>query len=777
MTRLLTWLGTTVPRHPWRFVLGTVIPCLLLAGVAVVTPKDLGFSSILDLDDPTVARFADINDALNLSGRSLLLIEGDDDEELARAAAAIAEGLDGLPEVAWAVGSFPRDWVEANAPWFVDRDVFDAWLGVATRPSDLDGARDLRARRDAFEGDADPLSAPGLRAVVVQMTGDALTVEVGGGDFVVIDAAMEELAAPFAVETTWAGMAAAAGEDQANVLSRITILTPVSLILVLLILRLAERRLTRLAAVAAPMILAAVGTLGVVGLVLGKITQGEAFFGVLVMGLGIDFGLHLFVRLRNEQAAGKTFEEAMVVTLVGTGRGVAAGAATTAGAFYVAAVADDPMIRHFGFSAGTGLVLCLTLMLTLLPAVQTLLHRREEAPAPAVHLRFGFVDAVAAWAVAHPRISVAVSFVAVAGALAGAPRFHYETDLAKVFTRDVEAIDGMTRAAERLETTPAPWIVLADDLADARAVEAGFDDVEGYATASAASLFRADTSERVAALEAGRDALDAQIRRYTGLSLLGGSGGLAGGGTGAAAADVRDALKVLAAARDAGPPSLDDLPDALARELIAPDGRLIVMIQPPKPTMDGAVAKEERLVIHAVDERAASFNQLFELTMAADRPWLRNVAYGICVFVLLLLFVDLRRPRDVLLALSPVAVGAGVTFGVMCWAGVAFNPLTMLVVPLLVGLGVDDGIHVVHRFREEPHRPVDEAASAVGTAIVLTTLTTSASFGVLAFSNHVGMESMALAMCAGLPLCLLASIVLVPALHTLLPGGGAPDGE
>ncbi len=193
--------------------------------------------------------------------------------------------------------------------------------------------------------------------------------------------------------------------------------------------------------------------------------------------------------------------------------------------------------------------------------------------------------------------------------------------------------------------------------------------------------------------------------------------------------------------------------------------------------MDGKDAKRERVAAHAIDSRAASFNQLYELTMASDRPWMRPVAYGIGLFVLCILIIDLRRLRDVVLAMAPVLVGGVVTFGLMCWIDISFNPLTVIVVPLLVGLGVDDGIHVVHRLREHPDRPANEAAAAVGTAIVLTTLTTSASFAVFGLADHVGMESMVLAMCLGLPICLLASIVLVPVLHTLLPGGGGPVPE
>ncbi|MDG2111454.1 MAG: MMPL family transporter [Actinomycetota bacterium] len=160
----------------------------------------------------------------------------------------------------------------------------------------------------------------------------------------------------------------------------------------------------------------------------------------------------------------------------------------------------------------------------------------------------------------------------------------------------------------------------------------------------------------------------------------------------------------------------------------------------------------------------------YELTMGAERPWVKFVGLGILFLVLCVLVADLRRPSYVLLALLPVVFGASVTLGILCWVSVPFNILTALTVPLLIGLGVDDGIHVLHRIRENPDGSPDKAAASVGQAIVLTTLTTCASFGVLLFSNHPGLESMALVCIVGLPLCLLASVMLVPAAAKLWLG-------
>ena len=88
--------------------------------------------------------------------------------------------------------------------------------------------------------------------------------------------------------------------------------------------------------------------------------------------------------------------------------------------------------------------------------------------------------------------------------------------------------------------------------------------------------------------------------------------------------------------------------------------------------------------------------------------------------------------------------------------------------PLLLGLGVDNGIHVAHRMQEEPNRPLDAIVDSVGAAIAMTTLTTCASVATLLFSRHPGIESVAILLLVGLPLCMLASVTVLPALAIVL---------
>jgi len=107
-------------------------------------------------------------------------------------------------------------------------------------------------------------------------------------------------------------------------------------------------------------------------------------------------------------------------------------------------------------------------------------------------------------------------------------------------------------------------------------------------------------------------------------------------------------------------------------------------------------------------------------------------------------------------------VAAGVTAGMTVLIGMPLNYANIIALPLLVGLGVDNGIHVVHRMRTDP-----QAAQLFNTstlrAVLASGLTTVASFGNLAFSAHVGTASMGKLLALGLAISMAATLIVLPA--------------
>jgi predicted RND superfamily exporter protein len=751
--RVLGWIGGVAVSRPGRLLLVLCLPLVALALYATQVPIDIAFTGILDRENEEVARYLEASRRLRFGGSLFLLLEGGSEEALDRAVEALQPALAEHEEVRAVVAGQSLRWLEEHAPWIVDRETFDLWTGLVTDPQDLQGALTLAARLGRLRADLGRLRIPGARLVEIKLRNDPVDVAVGDPVFFQLEERAREALAPHPVAHSFSGLPAIAAQDQVRTLGTIRVLSLVSLALVVLLFRVVERRAAGLLAVALAMLLAVAATLGLVGLLTGRLTIMEIFFSVTVFGLGIDFAVHLLVRLREERARGRGHVDALRTTLARTGLGVVAGGVTTAGAFFVVACAPDPVARHFGLSGGIGLVFCLSLMLTALPAAWVLMERRgrqARSVKPVTVVPAPLIGRLTRHAARHPRLHLAVAIGVLALALAGVPRFTANTSVRSLFNRGTPALQTVERVQELFHLNGAPWIVGAPDLEQARRLTRAFADHPRFVRAeSAASLFPVDDPAlRLAKLEAIAPRLRERIAQ-------------------AGTDEQARALRLLERARVVGPPALDDLPAALREKLVAPNGELVVRAYCAEPTFDGLQGRAERLAAQAIHPEATALSALLEAVMVTRRGWVTPVLAGIALFVLLVLLVDLRDARLAAFALVPVAVGTVATFGLLCWAGLSFSVLTTIVVPLLLGVGVDDGIHVVHRMKEDPDLPADRAATSVGRAIFMTTATTCTSFLMLLFTDHPGLETMGLVMLVGLPLCLLASLSTLPAVAVL----------
>jgi hypothetical protein len=122
--------------------------------------------------------------------------------------------------------------------------------------------------------------------------------------------------------------------------------------------------------------------------------------------------------------------------------------------------------------------------------------------------------------------------------------------------------------------------------------------------------------------------------------------------------------------------------------------------------------------------------------------------------------------RAALLTFVPVALGVAWTAGLWGWLGRPLDLFSLCVLPVLVGIGIDDGLHVLHLARG-PGRDLAAAVREAGRGVVLTNLTTSAGFAALAVSRVPALRNGGLVVCVGNLMCLLATLVVLPALATL----------
>jgi hopanoid biosynthesis associated RND transporter like protein HpnN len=229
-------------------------------------------------------------------------------------------------------------------------------------------------------------------------------------------------------------------------------------------------------------------------------------------------------------------------------------------------------------------------------------------------------------------------------------------------------------------------------------------------------------------------------------------------------ADLPGRLEALGTALEADTVTLDDLPAALRARYLAADGRVRVEVLPAEDLREPAArARFVDAVRGIAPEVTGAPVTLTEAGRAVIQAFGEAAAYALILIVLLLL-VLLRSAWDALMVLAPLLLAALLTVGATVALDIPFNFANVIVLPLLFGLGVASGIHMVIRARGAGGAGL--LSTSTPRAVLFSALTTIGSFGALALSSHRGTASMGILLTIAITLTMLCTLIVLPALLT-----------
>ena len=580
-----------------------------------------------------------------------------------------------------------------------------------------------------------------------------------------------------------------------------------ALVLVALVLLWALRS-TRLLAVSVVTLLSGLAvTAAFAALAVGQLNLISVAFAVLYIGLGVDFLLHFCLRFKELVAAGTGVERAIVETARGVGASLVICTVTTAAAFYSFIPTPFEGVSELGLISGSGMFVSLLASLSLLPALVATFLTPESSGAA----RNWQDNRLAVALSGHPKASLIVALLVAALTFSVLPRVSFDNNPIHLRDPDSESVLAIEDLANDSEAPLLNMIALAADrstaarwagelaqLGEVREVVT-FDSLVPAGQAGKALLVEdiglimgtgpgdaarapADPETLRSGLRTLADTLDAARATATERALRDAVERLLDVVDAARAAaaerllrtldedligDLPDQLRRLAASLEARPFERGDLPVALTERWIDSSGRELIEIVPAENINDNAAAERFVAAVHGIVPAATGLPVVFrEASATAVRSFQLALGYAL-VMVAVLLALLLRRGRDVMLVLVPILFAAGATAGLTVWLGIPFNFANIIALPLLVGVGVDNGIHMVHRMRTEPPADGEPLATSTPRAVLASGLTTIASFGNLAFSSHVGMASMGKLLTLGMAVTLAATLLLLPALYKL----------
>ena len=170
--------------------------------------------------------------------------------------------------------------------------------------------------------------------------------------------------------------------------------------------------------------------------------------------------------------------------------------------------------------------------------------------------------------------------------------------------------------------------------------------------------------------------------------------------------------------------------------------------------------------VRGVDPRATGNPlQAYEASLEMKRSY-EQAAISALLVILVVLWFDFRSIRHALLAALPLAMGMGQTFGLMGLLGIDLNPANLIGIPLVLGIAVDYGVHIVHDSLERPG-PYRISPSTANSVLV-DALTTILGFGALMVASHRGLESLGRLLTLGVTTCTVTALVFLPAVLRLL---------
>ncbi len=561
---------------------------------------------------------------------------------------------------------------------------------------------------------------------------------------------------------------------------------------------LAFRRVGGLLVAGSSLLVGAIWALGFAGVAIGEINIFTVGSIGILCGLTVDFTVHLYNRYLEEVHAGKDMAKAFSISHGETGIGILASVGVMVWAFFAAGLSEFRGLRDLGLICGAGLALSLLASLFMVPALTALWVRHYPRPdSPRGLAGFGLEPVLTA-VVRRPWLTIALGLALTLALVFPAAAVHLDEDFSRFRPQSNPAIKLQNEIAARTGTSLQAVLALVPGASDAEILERS-----ARVEAALAPLAAGERAELAAVLGPARVIPPPSVQQA--------------------------ALDQLAALRARG--ALD--PDAVVRELLAAEERNGFRIDErahraaervrailSRDTLLTVTEMKEGPLANLLDDLIIEDDrgQRLGIVSAYPRPEARSVALipamrdavtasgvpaelagarvlsqeirpimlrdGIiatvvsAVGVTIILLIAFRRPVLVLLTTVPLVTGLIASVGLMSLFGIDFNLVTISMLPLILGIAIDNGIHVVHRYLEgtegASREDMVEVFRHTGRGVVMATLTTVVGFGALLFADNPSLISSGILAMLGTTATLVAAVTILPAMLSLLrvPGRG-----
>ncbi|PWN06888.1 efflux RND transporter permease subunit [Rhodohalobacter mucosus] len=517
-----------------------------------------------------------------------------------------------------------------------------------------------------------------------------------------------------------------------------------------------------------PLLISLMWTFGITYFYLGLLNTMTSVLFVILFGLGIDYGIHYYARYIEYRSDGVTIEDSVIAAYEKTGSAIIVSALTTASALFVLMFADFRGFSEFGFISGIGILFAVSCMLFILPALLVIFERwnwillnpkSEDYESRALIKRYPYARTV---------VTAGVLVSAVVLFFSTNLRFEYNfSNLEPTFPEYEQFKEFSSGVDESTRSNPA-YIIAENDqdvfrlLEEIREIknenpDTMIDEVEALQERFPPNNEMAQ--EKLGYIAEIRELLQNDFIR-----------------------DQQDEnLDILRRGSQTKEP-LDEnrIPDYLKNRFMTREGEIgrFVIIYPKSGLSDGLKSiafKEEvgEVVLDNGREYHAASTSIVAATMLdlmrTESPYMVTATF---IIVFLFIWISFGHIRWTMIALIPLIVGLLWLFGIQLLFGLKFNFYNLVVLPAILGIGCDNGVHLAHRYRDEGRKSMWNVLSSTGQHISIGSFTTMMGFAGLLFTSHPGLQSIGIMATIGIGMTLLSALTFLPAMVQFLEDRG-----
>lgn len=607
--------------------------------------------------------------------------------------------------------------------------------------------------------------------------------------------------------------------------------TLIAIIAILILLILSFRMWVAPLLALASLLVGLVWAIGTAAMVVGQLNIMTQMMAVILLGLGIDFSIHIISGFTERRAAGDSISQSMEVTFLKSGKGIVTGAFTTACAFLTLVISHSRGMKEMGLVTGTGLLAILLATFLFLPALlvfreRSLEKKRERGKEKKAFVRrdisFRFLGNLTVWLGKHYVFTIAASLVITVLLVWSATKITFDHNYMNIEPKGLTSIILQDTVLEKFDLSMDYALVLADDVDQSRTLAKEYRELGSVAVTEDISVYlpsQEEQEERIphvleirekiqaakirdAIVQNNMETIKKEIKRLEmnvmemqDMAFLGGQDKvdnkckeIVGDPNDPSAVNIfQDLLHVLEKndksvktgfsgfhqkfapyfkqsviqMGSSDPIHMEDLPESIMdRYGNKSRDQFLVTVFPAgniwqdKNFLDRFVQDLEK-----VSDKATGMPPVFSALVEIIGRDGRNAVLLTLVIVFVLLILDFHSPRLALMAMIPLACGIFWMVGLMNLVGMQLTVMNVLGLPLIVGIGIDDGVHIVHRWKHEGKGEMSKVFSSTGKAILLTSLTTMLAFGSLVFSIWRGFGHLGGALFLGVGACFLTTVL------------------